>query len=280
MSDESRRAYKTAEDVPDDARRRLGDLLLILADNKRLLGMRYADWILGAPALEAGISCSAMAQDEWGHGRILYAMLRDFGWDPDELEHERPAGEYRNSELLDEPLTDWAGLLSVNLLLDAALTVQFEALQESRFEPIHYKVSKLLDEERFHFEHARGWTDRLARTEKGRAALVEVFEPALASCLRWFGSPEDPLATALVEASIVAATPDELRERWLAKVGPTLDAAGLGLLSRGGDDRWRTAVDVEWTVWRSEARRATEGGPDADTLARVRGDRNRALLLD
>lgn len=280
MTDSDRPPLKSAEEVPEDARGHLGDLLLVLADNKRLLGMRYADWILGAPALEAGISCSAMAQDEWGHGRILYAMLRDFDRDPEALEHEREASEYRNCELLDAPAEGWADLLALNLLLDAALSVQFAAMRESRFEPVHYKVSKLLDEERFHFEHGRGWTARMAATEKGREALRAAFEPVFEACLRWFGPTDDPLGSALAETGIVDAPPDELRDRWLARVGPVLESAGLALATGGDGGGWQTTVRPEWNGWRAEARRATEGGPDEDTLARVRGDRNRSLLLD
>ena len=63
------------------------DAAASVADSKRLLGMRYANWILGAPELEAGIACASMAQDEWGHCRLLYALLRDFGDDVDALEH-------------------------------------------------------------------------------------------------------------------------------------------------------------------------------------------------
>ena len=279
MSDGQPPVYESAEQVPGDVRAALGDLLLVLADNKRLLGMRYADWILGAPALEAGISCSAMAQDEWGHGRILYAMLRDFGRDPEGLEHERDSGEYRNAEPLDGPIDSWPGLLAANLLLDTALTVQFEAMSESRFQPIHYKVSKLLEEERFHFGHARGWTLRLGGTESGRRALGEAFAPVWEVCLRWFGPDDDLAGTTLAEAGITDAGPTELRARWLSRVGPTLTETGLDLLERAPDG-WRSREAPTWTGWRPEARRASAGGPDPDTLARVRGDRNRALLMD
>lgn len=280
MTDADRPPFKSADEVPEDARGHLGDLLLVLADNKRLLGMRYADWILGAPALEAGISCSAMAQDEWGHGRILYAMLRDFDRDPEALEHEREASGYRNCELLDGPAEGWPDLLALNLLLDGALSIQFAAMRESRFEPVLYKVSKLLDEERFHFEHGRGWTVRMAATEKGRQALRASFEPAFEACLRWFGPSDDPLGSALAEAGIVDGGADELRARWLARVGPVLQAAGLTLVRDEEGGSWGTGVTPDWDDWRPEARRVTEGGPDEDTLARVRGDRNRALLLD
>ncbi|MFQ5679009.1 MAG: Phenylacetic acid catabolic protein [Gemmatimonadota bacterium] len=280
MSEDEARGYKSPDEMAEEAREALGDLLLILADNKRLLGIRYADWILGAPALEAGISCSAMAQDEWGHGRILYAMLRDFGRDPERLEHEREPPEYRNVELLDEAAAGWPELLALNLLLDSALSVQFEAMRESRFQPIHYKVSKLLDEERFHFEHGRGWTRRLGRTEEGRNALRAAFDPAWDVCLRWFGPPDDALGLALAEAGVTNASPRELRARWLLRVGPVVEGAGLGLAEKGAEG-WESRREPVWEGWRPEARRGSGGsGPDPDTLARVRGDRNRALLMD
>ena len=276
-------AWTKAAQLPEEARTATGDLILVLADNKRVLGMRYSDWILGAPSVEAGIACSAMAQDEWGHSRILYSMLRDFGFDPAHLEHDRESKEYRNSELIDSAAEGWPGLIALNLLLDTAMSVQFDALGASRFEPIHYKVRKLLEEERFHFEHARGWVSRLSATDAGRNALREAFEPVWGSCLRWFGPPDDALGTALADAGIADAAPEDLRCRWLGRVGPVVHEAELGLAAPDSDG-WSSAVTVEWTDWDPSSRRpeqtAGSTGPDAATLASVRGDKNRSLLLD
>ena len=116
------------------------DLILVLADSKRLLGMRYAEWILGAPALEAGIACASMAQDEWGHGRLLYALLRDFGDDVERLEHGREPGEYRNIELLDSSPESWPELVIVNALVDTALSVQLDALRNAEHAPLRQRV--------------------------------------------------------------------------------------------------------------------------------------------
>jgi phenylacetate-CoA oxygenase PaaI subunit len=265
--------WKAAANVPAPLHEPLGRLLLSLADNKRLLGMRYSEWILGAPTLEAGIACSAMAQDEWGHGRILYAMLKDFDYDPGQLEHERASGEYLSSELLDTPPDGWPELLALNALLDTALSVQCEALTESRFTPLHYKMGKLLDEERFHFEHARGWTGRLAGTDAGRAALAEAYRAALPSCLRWFGRTGGELWTALVDAGVIAADPDTQRGLWIERVGPLLDEVAIERPSASG-------ADLDWADWDDERRRVGAGGPDDDTLARVRGDKNRSMLMD
>jgi phenylacetate-CoA oxygenase PaaI subunit len=271
--------YSKAADLPEELREHLGALILVLADNKRLLGMRYSDWILGAPALEAGIACSAMAQDEWGHGRIFYAMLRDFGQDPNQLEHGRGSNEYRSSELLDGPADGWTDLLALNLLLDSALSVQFEAMAESRFEPVHYKVSKLLDEERFHFEHGRGWVARLGSTQSGREAMQRAFAPAWEACVRWFGPDDDEAARALCDGGLTDKDAAGLRERWLQRVAPVVESVSLGLAEADGG-AWRSKVEPAWDGWDSGLRRGREGGPDADTLVRVRGDKNRPLLMD
>lgn len=272
--------FRTVADVPESLHRDLASLLLSLADNKRLLGMRYAQWLLGAPTLEAGIACSAMAQDEWGHSRILYAMLKDFGHDPDHLEHRRDAGEYLNSELLDSPPPLWTGLVALNFLLDTALSVQIESLKESRFEPLHYKVRKMLEEERFHFEHGRGWVARLAQSASGREELAEGFGSAWASCLRWFGGPGDSLIEQLRAGGISDAGPDELRSRWLSRVGPVVEDAGLDLASATGTGGWESSVRIGWEDWDASRRRASGAGIDDETLAGVRGDRNRAMLMD
>ncbi|MFQ5746950.1 MAG: Phenylacetic acid catabolic protein [Gemmatimonadota bacterium] len=280
MTAVSQTGFASAADLPEALRGHLGSLLLVMADNKRLLGMRYSEWILGAPTLEAGISCSAMAQDEWGHSRILYAMLKDFGEDPGHLEHEREAEAYCGSELLDSAAGTWAELLALNLLLDAALTVQFEALLSSRFEPLHYKMRKLLEEERFHAGHGRGWVTRLAETDAGRDALRSAFAPAWTSCLRWFGREDSEIVGALLEAGIVDADPNELRRRWLSAVGPAVADARLGLVEADESGHPRSTRAPDWEDWDPARRRAATGGPDASTLARVRGDLNRALLLD
>jgi phenylacetate-CoA oxygenase PaaI subunit len=277
MSQRETAGYRTAADVPEELHTDLAALLLSLADNKRILGMRYAEWLLGAPTLEAGIACSAMAQDEWGHSRILYAMLKDFGMDPGRLEHEREAEAYVNIELLDEPPATWAGLVALNFLLDAALSTQVESLKDSRFEPLHYKVRKILEEERFHFEHGRGWLDRVAQTEKGREALAESFGPAWTSCLRWFGA-DDGLVARLAGAEVSDAGPEELRARWLTRVAPAVAEAGLDLAKRS-NGTW-AMPDLDWAQWNPSRRRTGDGRLNDETLAGVRGDKNRAMLMD
>jgi ring-1,2-phenylacetyl-CoA epoxidase subunit PaaC len=271
-----------AEQLPEEARAALRDLLLTLADGKRLLGIRYADWMLGAPTLESGIAASSMAQDEWGHARLTYALLSDFGDDPKGLEHEREASAYRSPERLDRAFESWAEMIAVAFLLDTAFSVQYNALLESRYVPARNRIQKMLDEERFHFQHAISWARRLIGSEAVHDAFVAHLRSILPVALRWFGGDE-PGMQVLVEEGVVRGDAESLRAQFLATVAPLLGEAGVagavGLEERE-DGSWRFAGEIGAEGWDPVRRRAADGGPDSDTLGRVRGDRNRAFLMD
>lgn len=264
----------TMTELTAPAREAVRDLILVLADSKRLLGMRYGQWLLGAPELEAGIACASMAQDEWGHSRLLYALLKDFGEDVSALEHNREATEYANCEALDREPEDWFGLVALNALVDTALSVQCDALRASSYAMLAQRVGKMLDEERFHAAHGEAWFRRLARAnDETRAALTEAVEAVFPVVMRWFGPHDSERATLVREAGIADAAGDALRERFVHRVGPLLDELG----ARGSALR---ATVPDLAGFYEARRRVSAGGPDARTIEQVRGDKNRIFLMD
>lgn len=257
------------DELAPEARSALHDLILVLADSKRLLGIRYSDWVLGAPELEACIAASSLAQDEWGHARILYALLKDFGEDAGAVEHEREPSEYRNVEALDRPLESWPDFVVVNAIIDTALTVQLEALTECCYGTLRQRVHKQLDEERFHFGHGSAWLRRLGRSDGAvRSAVQDALDRAWAHAVCWFG-PDD-FGDVLTEARLASAMGAALRERFVERAAPLVERSGLMVpeVALGFDD------------WDPVRRRSNREGPDADAVTRARGDRNRAFLMD
>src|SRR5438105_13677553 len=105
-------------------------LLTSLADNKYVLGRRYAEWCTGAPMLESAVAAAAMAQDELGHARSFYPLLRGFpeGRDATQMEEkgwqQRPTNAMR---CLGQPFSTWSAFVAANLLLDGAMTMLLSA---------------------------------------------------------------------------------------------------------------------------------------------------------
>src|SRR5437660_216939 len=120
-------------------------ILSSLADNKLAIGRRYAYWSNGAPALEAAVAAAAMTQDELGHARTLYPLLDDFVQaeaDPSQVE---PMTRTLNYALayLDNDFQGWSDFVATNFLMDTAMTIFFEASQNSIYEQLSHRSWKL-----------------------------------------------------------------------------------------------------------------------------------------
>src|SRR5437868_10766531 len=147
----------------------LTDLIAILADNKYFLGRRYAEWCSSAPTLESAVAAAAMAQDEIGHARSLYPLLRDLSGEHIEPEHRT---EYTNAGFLDRPFEGWTDFVAANFLFDTAMSVLLGA-SDGSFTPLAQRARRMLEEEHLHWLHGEGWTRRLPRQGQGvRDGLV------------------------------------------------------------------------------------------------------------
>lgn len=242
-------------------------LVLTLADSKRLMGIRYSDWLLGAPSIEAGIAASSMAQDEWGHARLLYAMLKALGDDPVAIEHDRPAADYASVGALDEPMPDWPALVAAMVIVDGAISAVLGSFAEGAYEPARNRVPKMLAEEEFHSSLGAAWYKRLAASaEEARALLRAATEAMLPETLAWVGA-DDEEVRALVAAGVVGPAAERL--------AAFRDAVG-GLAGLVDVDVAAAAAATDW----DRRRGRTVGQPDEDSVVRARGDENRALFVE
>ncbi len=260
--------FKSVQDMDPDAREGLRRAILSLADGKRMMGIHYSDWLLGAPSIETGIAASSMAQDEWGHARLLYAMLKDFGMDPAVVEHERQASEYANPDALDQPLEDWAAVVAACVVVDGALSVALEGFSEGVYEPTRSRIPKMLAEEAFHDDLGTAWFRNLAGgSEEGRARLRDAVLSMLPSTLAWL-MPGDEVGEARAGSGLVPEG-KVLHERFLERYGALLALVDVDV----------AAVEPDRDGWDSERGRGP-GHPDDEAVARARGDLNRMLLVE
>lgn len=258
----------TPGELDPRSRKALHRHVLTLADSKRLMGIRYSDWLLGAPSIEAGIAASGMAQDEWGHARLLYAMLKDFGEDPVPVEHDRPPEAYASVDALDGPFEDWAEVVAGMVVVDGALTVALEGFAEGAYESARGRVPKMVAEEEFHRDLGLAWLRRLAGgSDEARARVSAALEAMLPRTLGWL-APDDDLFRVLAEAGLTQP-PDDLLARFDARYGRALERAGVA----------GTARQPERDGWDGERSRGP-GHPYSEAVERARGDLNRELFVE
>ncbi len=242
-------------------------LITTLADSKRIMGLRYSDWLLGAPSIEMGIATSSMAQDEWGHARLLYSMLKELDVDPRVVEHERDAGAYASVDALDDPFDNWTAVIAGMVVVDGALTVALEAFGRGAFESARTRIPKMLAEEEFHSSLATAWFRRLAAsTEEARGLLRDATVARLPTTLAWLAA-DDEAARSLVAAGVTDAG--------ASQVGVFRDHM-RDVLADADIDVGAIDPSTDWDA----ARGRGPGAPDHGTVERARGDRNRSLFVE
>lgn len=220
-------------------------LVRSLADNKQLLGLRYAEWATRAPSLEADIAAAAMGLDDLGHSRVLYSCLEPLGDDPRSSERETDPGGYCALPYFDQPWAAWAQFVAANAVLDTAFSVMIQACVEGNVEVLRTRLRKMLNEERYHFLHGRSWL----RTGIDEAPLREAWRQAI----EWFGPAGGDVA--------------QMHREGALSMGPKELAARL-------EERLETTapkMQIDWSTWDESRRRGRPGVMDERTFEMLRG---------
>jgi 1,2-phenylacetyl-CoA epoxidase catalytic subunit len=223
----------------------LSDLVLSIADNKQMLGLRYAEWATRAPSLEADIAAAAMGLDDLGHSRVLYGCLEPLGADPRGPQRESDPASLCALAYFDEPWNEWAQFVAANAVLDTAFTVMIEACVNGSVDVLQHRLRKMLMEERYHFLHGRSWLKSGIRTEPLNRAWSEAIE--------WFG-PQDGEVANLHKEGMLTMGPRELRARLEEQ-----------LETKAPDSH------VDWKSWDPIRRRSRPGAIDEHTFGMLRG---------
>lgn len=225
----------------------VSELVLSLADNKQLLGMRYAEWTSATPSLEADIAAAAMGLDDIGHARVLYGCLSELGPDPRGPERDTDPASYCNVAFLDDSWTQWDQFVAANAILDTAFTLVIEALVEGEVELLRTRLRKMLNEEKFHFLHGRSWLRE--------GVDQHVLRDADQEAATFFGPEDETLPGTRVTGA-------ELRQRLHDRLG-------------GGDRH----DGMAWATWDRRRRRVKPGHIDAHTFDMLTGLLEKRYLL-
>ena len=272
--------YDRFDQVPEPARQPLADWLLALADNKRVLGLRYAEWATGAPELEADVTVAAMAQYELGHARLLRGVLGDLAEDPRTPGRATNPAEWRSLPALDRPAPSWIEVVALNALVDGLLSVNLASAAAAGLTPLAQRLRKAVAEERYHNLHAVSWVGRLLDGPDDTVARLQAaFESAWPECVAWFGPQEDNGLDLLAEVGVLDAGAADLRQRFLEATAGSLDGRLSLPVERVGSN-WRLATVIDWKGWNESTRRHGDPDFDAESFAMITGAHARAMGVE
>lgn len=219
----------TPDELDERERRAVEALLYRLADDELVIGERYTEWQVRAPTLESDLALSNIAQDEFGHARLWYDLLEDFGYTEADLIFERDPADFRHSTLCELPFEegDWADAIVRSYLYDMAEQLRLEAIAGTSYPRLADRVEKVEQEERYHREHAQNWLERLTSGEEGRERVQSAVERLFPYALTLFESTE--VDADIDDLGIRTASLDSMREQWLDTVVPFLASLGIDI---------------------------------------------------
>lgn len=239
----SKQIYHSADDLPAALAADVLTWFLTVADTKHRIGLQFSHWVTGTPALEAAVGSAAITQDELGHARSFYSLLRDFPGAPESIgaENDLEARDIYYAPAALMPRWDsWLQVVSICMVLDHALQIAIAQMQDSTFQPLAGRIAKITQEEKFHRVFAQSWLERLAQQDdqlKDRLQLT--IDWAWSITNRWIGPDDDPVTSQLVVAGILDGGPAIIRRQWLAEVEPVLVANGLTIPDE----------EPDWSTW-------------------------------
>jgi ring-1,2-phenylacetyl-CoA epoxidase subunit PaaC len=180
----------------------LAEVLGALAAAKHALGYRLAFAGLSAPAIEAAVATVAIAQEELGHARLLYASelrMRGRGGEDEgavgaSIQTAPPA-----PDLVPAP-RGWAEVLATLATLDTALTLWLQTLAEHGEPWLRPRAQRMLDEETFHRDYLVSWLEVVGAEPALRKSVEVGVSAALARYRPWM----DTLGARAAVAGVMA----------------------------------------------------------------------------
>lgn len=207
----------------------LHDYLITMADDELILGHRDSEWCGHAPILEEDIAFANIALDEIGHSAIWYSLAAEIaGEDPDAYPDQkiffRDPGEFRSSQLVEQPKGDWAFSMLRQYLFDTAEKVWLAALRHSAYPPLAEAAAKINTEELYHLRHTQAWIKRLGlgtrESHRRLQAALDKLWPLTGQLFVRVTEEE------LVQAGFVPAA-ESLRKEWESLIIPYLKTCDL-----------------------------------------------------
>ncbi len=246
-------------DMTETYKKALITQLTVQGDTELISAPAYYMAAKDAPSTNTMVSATAIIQDELGHANIAYRLLEDLGVDRDALLYDRPPERFKNPFGFDQPLANWAELVTANGLYDrAGITLLSDVHRHTSYGPLKRALVKVGLEENFHLRHGEVWMRRLCEAGgEGRELVQKGVDWMFPMGVEWFGMPDDKKRhNAQLDFKLKGMTNDQLRATWLKAVVPLCEQLGLDVPAHTNEETGEAELEFELPcAWDADERR-------------------------
>lgn len=199
-----------------------------LGDDALVFAQRLGEWITRAPQLEEDVALANVGLDLLGQARMLLSYAGEVegrGRSEDDLAYGRDERDFRNVQLVEQPVGDFAETMARLLVFSSYQRELYHGLVYSADSTLAAIAGKATKEVAYHRDHATQWVLRLGdgtpeSHERMQAGLTRVW-PYVDELFE-----TDELTGSLAAADI-GVDPAGLRPAWQAHVDDVLSRATL-----------------------------------------------------
>jgi ring-1,2-phenylacetyl-CoA epoxidase subunit PaaA len=227
------RAFNPQDDMPEEYRKAATRMIQFHANSEIMGAYLEKPFIREAPSLDRKLAFSAKAQDEIGHGQMLYRAAESLGVKTrDEMLDELANGEGKFLNCFHYPLQSWAETPMIAFFVDGAAMRRQATLKRTSWEPYAHAMDKICFEEGFHVKHGEDILRTLMNGSKKEQEMVQdAFDEWWPRIIQFFGPTNDKSThhDFASEVGLKQRTNDELRDAFLNGYIPKAEKYGLEL---------------------------------------------------
>ena len=230
---------ESPDEMTPGYRKALTIQLLVQGDTELMSAPAYWGAAQDAPSTNTMVSAVAIIQDELAHANIAYRILEDMGQDKEQLLYGREPHEFKHPYGFDQPLENWAELVTANGFFDrAGITLLGDVHRNTSYGPLKRALVKVDMEETFHLRHGEVWMRRLAAAGgEAREKLQRAVDWMFPMTIEWFGLPDDlKRHSDQLDYRLKGMTNDELRQAWMSATVPLCEGIGIDVPAHYHDE--------------------------------------------
>jgi ring-1,2-phenylacetyl-CoA epoxidase subunit PaaA len=218
--------------MPEEYRRQLIRMISQHAHSEVVGMLPEGAWISRAPSLRRKMILLAKVQDEAGHGQYLYHAAETLGATREEMLASLLSGKAKYSSVFNYPTLNWADVGVIGYLVDFAAILNQTMLARASYGPYARAMVRICAEENFHKKQGQDIVIRMAHgTPRQKAMVQDSINRWWWPTLMMFGphDSDSPNSQVLIRWGIKTRTNDQLRQDFVDKIIPELDALGLSV---------------------------------------------------